>query len=169
MRRRQLHGWVQHLAVTSELARDTGADIYNLPRFVEQIETIDSARERVCRLSDGDEHILMLSVQQIPMPRSGRSQFFAHGLMDRQPQRAELAMNMLEMGMTLRPRAARLELGHSHPIARELAGLLVAHQPLQYQSMPRFEAILHGPDHLNLPLISRLATQQATATHLHHR
>jgi hypothetical protein len=127
---------VQHLAVTSELARDTGADIYNLPRFVGQIDTIDSARERVCRLSDGDEHILMLSVQQIPMPRRGRSQFFAHGLMDRQPQRAELAMNMLEMGMTLRPRAARLELGHSHPIARELAGLLVAHQPLQYQSMP---------------------------------
>ena len=127
MRRRQLHGWVQHLAVTSELARDTGADI------------------------------------------SGRSQFFAHGLMDRQPQRAELAMNMLEMGMTLRPRAARLELGHSHPITRELAGLLVAHQPLQYESMPRFEAILHGPDHLNLPLISRLPTQQATATHLHHR
>ena len=34
---------------------------------------------------------------------------------------------------------------------------------------PRFEAILHGPDHLNLPLIRRLATQQATATHLHHR
>ena len=69
-------------------------------------------------------------------------------------------MNMLEMGMTLRPRAARLELCNSHPIARELAGLLVAVRPLRYQSMPRFEAILHGPDHLNLPLISRLATRK---------
>ena len=44
VRRRQLHGLVQHLAVTSGLARDTGADIYNLPRSVEQIETSDSAR-----------------------------------------------------------------------------------------------------------------------------
>jgi hypothetical protein len=54
-------------------------------------------------------------------------------------------MNMLEMGMTLRPRTARLELGQSHSIACELVGLLVTHRRLQYQSMPRFDAILHRP------------------------
>jgi hypothetical protein len=87
LRRRQPHSWVQHLAVTSELARDTGADLYNRLRFLGQIETIDSARNRVCRLCDGDEHILTVSFQQIPRPHSGRSQFIAHGLMVRQPQR----------------------------------------------------------------------------------
>ncbi len=38
-----------------------------------------------------------------------------------------------------------------HPIARELGRLLISRRTLQYQHVPRFEAILHGPDHMPPP------------------
>jgi hypothetical protein len=63
------------------------------------------------------------------------------------------------MGSSARPSAARLELGDNHPIAKELAQLLVSRRPIQYQYVPRFEGILYGPEHLTLPLIDRLAAR----------
>jgi hypothetical protein len=79
--------------------------------------------------------------------------------MDRQPQSAEAKFNGIELGISLRPDAASLELGERHPIARELAGLLVSRRPLEYVYMPRFEAILYGPEHLTVPLIHRVAAR----------
>ena len=38
-------------------------------------------------------------------------------------------------------------------LARELDRLLVSRRSLQYEYVPRFEAILHGPEHLTLPLL----------------
>ena len=84
--------------------------------------------------------------------------------MDGQPQHAEFTINRLQVAMTLRPGAALLELGERHPIARELDRLLVSKRSLQYQYVPQFEGILHGPEHLTLPLLQHLvATTVAPA------
>jgi Acetoacetate decarboxylase (ADC) len=149
MRRRQLHAWVQHLPVTTEIARAGGVDFYNYPKFIAGIDFSDEGSRRVCRLSEGAEHILTLSGERIPTPRSEEFQLFSHLWMDRQPQSSEFKINALETGMSLRSGGASLELGDRHPIARELAGLIAFNRPLQYQRMARFEGILYGPEHLS--------------------
>jgi hypothetical protein len=165
LRRRQLHAWVQHLPVTTEIARAGGVDFYNYPKFVAGIDFEETATQRVCRLSEGAEHILTLSGERIATPRSEQSQLFSHLWMDRQPQSSEFKINAIELGESVRPGVATLALGDRHPIARELAGLIAWSRPIQYQYMARFEGILYGPEHLSLGLLAQTAdaTGQVTA------
>ena len=162
LRRRQLHAWVQHLPVTTEIARAAGVDLYNYPKFIAGIDFEQSEQRRTCRLSEGAEHILTLSGERIATPRFEQLQLFSHLWMDRQPQGSEFKINASEMGVSLRPGTASLVLGERHPIALELAGLLLSRRPIQYQYMARFEGILHGPEHLSLPLIAQYAAQATT-------
>jgi hypothetical protein len=162
LRRRQLHAWVQHLPVTTEIARAGGVDFYNYPKFIAGIDFQESEERRVCRLSEGAEHILTLSGERIATPRSQELQLFSHLWMDRQPQGSEFKINAIEIGTSVRPGAASLELGERHPIARELASLIAWSRPIQYQYMARFEGILYGPEHLSLALLAQ-ATAGATA------
>ncbi|MFI5003388.1 MAG: acetoacetate decarboxylase family protein [Solirubrobacterales bacterium] len=162
LRRRQLHAWVHHLPVTTEIARAGGVDFYNYPKFIAGIDFQESGGRRVCRLSEGAEHILTLSGERIAAPRSQELQLFSHLWMDRQPQGSEFKINAIEMGVSLSPAAATLELGERHPIARELAGLIAWSRPIHYQYMTRFEGILYGPEHLSPALLARV-TADATA------
>jgi len=169
-RRRQLHAWVQHLPVTTEIARAGGVDFYNYPKFIAGIDFEETATQRVCRLSEGAEHILTLSGERIATPRCEQFQLFSHLWMDRQPQSSEFKINAVETGVSLRPGVASLVLGERHPIARELAELILWRRPIQYQYMARFEGILYGPEHLSLALLARAgadgavrATAEATA------
>jgi hypothetical protein len=155
LRNRQLHAWVHHLPVTTEIARAGGVDLYNYPKFVGSIDFDEDPSQRTCRLAEGDEHILTLTGDLIETPRSGQIQLFSHLWMDRQPQSSEFKINALASGRSLRPGLARLELGERHPIARELAGVLVSRSAIYYELMARFEGILYGPEHLSLQLITR--------------
>lgn len=155
LRRRQLHAWVQHLPVTTEIARVGGVELYNYPKFVAAIDFAESERERACRLATVNEHILTLSGELIAARRSWQVQLFSHLWMDRQPQSAEFKLNVLAGGRTLRPGSARLTLGEHHPIARELATLLLSRHAIYYELLAHFEGILYGPDRLSLPLIAR--------------
>jgi hypothetical protein len=165
LRRRQLHAWVHHLPVTTEIARAGGVDFYNYPKFIAGIDFQESEERRTCRLSEGAEHILTLSGERIATPRSEQFQLFSHLWMDRQPQGSEFKINAIEMGVSLRPGVASLALGEHHPIARELAEVIAWSRPLQYQYMARFEGILYGPEHLSLGLLAQTAdaTGQVTA------
>lgn len=155
LRKGQMHAWVHHLPVTTEIARAAGVGFFNLPKFLARIDFEETATQRVCRLSEGTDHILTLSGERIATPRSEQFQLFSHVLMDRQPQSAEFKINAIEMGVSLRPGAASLQLGARHPIARELADLIAWNRPIQYQYLARFEGILYGPEHLSLALIAR--------------
>jgi len=155
LRDKQLHAWVHHLPVTTEIARAGGVELYNYPKFVGSIEFEQDGSRRSCRLGEGDEHILTLDGPLIETPRSGEVQLFSHLWMDRQPQSSEFKINALASGRSPRPGAARLELGGRHPIARELASVLVSQRSIYYELMARFEGILYGPEHLSLPLIRK--------------
>ncbi len=155
LRRRQLHAWVHHLPVTTEIARAGGVELYNYPKFVAAIDFEETESRRTCRLAEGEEHILTLAGGLIETPRAEQVQLFSHLWMDRQPQGSEFKINALAAGRSLRPGAARLELGTRHPIARELDRLLVSRRSIHYELMARFEGILYGPEHLTLPLIQR--------------
>ena len=155
LRAGQLHAWVHHLPVTTEIARAAGVDLYNYPKFIAGIDFQETATQRTCRLSEGAEHILTLSGERIATPRREQFQMFSHLWMDRQPQSSEFKINAVEMGVSLSPAAATLQLGERHPIARELAELIAWRRPIQYQCMARFEGILYGPEHLSLALLAR--------------
>jgi hypothetical protein len=163
LRRRELHAWVQHLPVTTEIARLGGVKLYNYPKFIAGIDFDQTDRRRSCRLSEGQEHILTLSGTVIATPRQERLQLFSHLWMDHQPQGSEFKINAIAMGVSLNRGAAELELGTRHPIARELRSLLRSQRPIQYQYIRRFEGILYGPEHLTLPLIQRIAARSVTS------
>jgi acetoacetate decarboxylase len=160
LRRRQLHAWVQHLPVTTEIARAGGVDFYNYPKFIAGIEYEQTHAHRTCTLSEGAEPILTLSGRLLDTPRSEQIQLFSHLWMDRQPQSSEFKIHANEMGLSLSPMAAKLQLGERHPIAIELSRLLVSMRPLQYQYIPSFEGILYGPEHLSLSLLGTLIEQR---------
>ncbi len=155
LRRKQLHAWVHHLPVTTEIARAGGVELYNYPKFIGSIDYSESSSRRTCRLGEGDEHILTLDGPLIDTPRSGQMQLFSHLWHDRQPQESEFKLNVIASGRSLRSGAARLELGARHPIARELADVLVSRRSIYYELMAPFEGILYGPEHLSLPLIRK--------------
>lgn len=155
LRDKQLHAWVHHLPVTTEIARVGGVELYNYPKFIASIDFDEKAGRRTCRLGEGEERILTLDGPLIDTPRSGELQLFSHLWMDRQPQSSEFKLNVLAGGRCLRPGAARLALGERHPIARELAGLLLSRRSLYYELNAPFEGILYGPEHLSLQLIQR--------------
>ncbi len=162
LRSRQLHAWVQHLPVTTEIARVGGVELYNYPKFIASIDFEQTATRRSCVLAEGEERILTLTGPLIDTPRSERLQLFSHLWMDGQPQSSEFKIDAKALGVSLMPRGARLTLGERHPIARELSGLLLSCRPLQYQYVPSFEGILYGPDRLSLPLIERFRERVAT-------
>jgi hypothetical protein len=155
LRDKQLHAWVHHLPVTTEIARAGGVDFYNYPKFIGSIDFEQGGSRRTCRLGEGEEHILTLDGPLIDTPRSGQIQLFSHLWMDRQPQSSEFKLNVIAGGRSLRPGAARLELGKRHPIARELAGVLLSRRSIYYELMAPFEGILYGPEHLSLQFIQR--------------
>ncbi len=161
LRSRQLHAWVHHLPVTTEIALAGGVELYNYPKFIAAIDYEQSAARRTCTLAQGAEHILTLQGDLIETPRSERFQLFSHLWMDRQPQSSEFQINARAMGVSFDPRRASLQLGSRHPIARELDALLISRRPLQYQYIRSFEGILYGPEHLSLPLIERFRRRLA--------
>jgi hypothetical protein len=163
LRRRQVHAWVQHLPVTTEIARLGGVELYNYPKFIAGIDFEQTDRRRTCRLCEGQEHILTLSGTLIATPRQECFQLFSHLWMDHQPQGSEFKINASAMGVSLNRGAAELELGTRHPIARELRALLYSQRPIQYQYLARFEGILYGPEHLSLPLIQRFGARVDTS------
>ncbi len=154
----QVHAFVQHLPVTTEIALRGGVDFYNFPKFVAAIDFEDDAERRRCRLLEGREPILTLTGARLAATGRARQQYFLHLWMDGQPQQTEFKFEQLQVATTLRLGAATLELGGRHPIAKELDRLLVSRRSLQYEYAPRLEGILYGPEHLTVPLLRRLAS-----------
>jgi hypothetical protein len=61
---------------------------------------------------------------------------------------ANVYMNPIAFGKSMKKDAAQLSLGERHPIARTLQGLKLSPNPLFFQYMPQMEAILYAPRNL---------------------
>ncbi|MHB1836841.1 MAG: acetoacetate decarboxylase family protein [Solirubrobacteraceae bacterium] len=155
LRTGQYHAYIHQLPVTTEVAVEDGRTLFHFPKFLAPIAFHEEPETWSCRLVEDGEAILTLRGARIPTPHRRRLQLFSHLWMDGQPQSAEFKLSVLELGLCYRPGAATLELGQTHPIARELAAALLSTRAVHYQLMGQFEAILYGPDHLTLPLLER--------------
>jgi hypothetical protein len=163
----RLHA-VRQAPVTSELVLRAGVDFYGFPHdFIAEVDFSETDEQLRCRLAEGEEHILALSGKRIPTPRSQRIDVFSHLWMDGQPQSAQGKLNQLQYGASWRRDAAALELGERHPIALEVRRLLASRKPLQYEYVPRYEAILFGAEHQTPPLAQRWSQAIAAAQEQH--
>jgi hypothetical protein len=162
LRRSQLHAYVHHLPVTTEIARVGGRAFYNYPKFVADIEFSARTAERLrCELSENGRPILTLEADPVAANDELELQIFSNLWMDRQPQSAEFKLHAVRSGRTSRFGAARVKPAPGHPIGRELDGLLLSRRALQVQHLECFEGILYGPEHLSLPFLAQL--QEANA------
>jgi hypothetical protein len=157
LRRRQLHAYVWHLPVTTEIANVNGRELWGYPKFVADIDFTQDGPRRVCRLSEHGEHILTLVGDRIETPRSERVRLFSHLWAHGQPQGSEFAINAVQLGLSHRPGVAELTLGEHHPIAAELGDVLLSRSPIEYHYVPGFEGILYGPDRVTAPLLEVFA------------
>lgn len=161
LRRGQYDSWVHQLPVTTEWARVGGVDAYNFPKFNASIDYEQNERTRTCRLAEGAEHILTLNCPRIQSNRTESVQIFTHSYQNREPQGAEFKILAHNMGRSIRPGAARLELGDNHPISKELSRALISTHSIAAAYSPRIEGILYGPHHLTPEVLDRVIDLEA--------
>lgn len=72
----QMHTFVRHEGVTSELVLRGAVDLHSYPMFIAEIDFSETDAQSRCRLAEGTEHILTLAGKRIPTPRSRRIDLF---------------------------------------------------------------------------------------------
>jgi len=147
------HSYIQQLPVTTEIALRGGVDLYNFPKFIARIDLDDDDGWTTCEVSEGDDLICRVKCRRVPTPRSGIIKMISSTYQFQQPQSCELKINANGYAMTAGRGNAELVVGESHPVARELSGLLLSTTPIAYTYVPNMEAILYGPEHLSLAAI----------------
>lgn len=157
--RRSFHVHVVRMPVTTERALATGRRFWNYPKFVADIEIREHQGRRSCTLSERGLPILELDAPQIRAPMRQQIQYLASTYMDGQPQVSEFRVDAQGLGVAPRPGSARLSLGDSHPMAREMAGVLIGRRALGYSWVPSFQAILFGPERMTPTLVAALGEQ----------
>lgn len=147
VRRNQFDVWVHHLPVTTEIARAGGVEFYNYPKFIAGIDFSQTDKQRSCALTEEGEKILTLHAPRIKGKRDQQLQLFSHLYQNLEPQTSEFKIRAHQLGYSIRPGAAKLELGSKHPIAHELAEALLSTRSIAAAYSPRIEGILYGPHH----------------------
>lgn len=148
------YAYIHHLPVTTEVALEGGIQMYNYPKFMASIDFSDTEEWVICELAVGDELICRTKGRKIPVPRSDTMKYICHLYQYQQPQYAEMKVNARQYGMALGQGNAELEVGDSHPVARELSSLLISERPLVYIYVPSMQAILYGPEHISLASVA---------------
>lgn len=162
--RGQVDGYVHHLPVTTELALKAGRELWNYPKFVADIDFEEDEQTRTCRLAEGAEHILTMRGTKLKSHRTDNLQLFTHVYQDGQPQRGEFRLQAKNAGQTIRPGASQLEIGHQHPIAVELADVLLSTKSIASSYTPSMQGILFGPEVVNSRMIQLAAAQAAAGS-----
>jgi len=151
--------FIFHLPVTTEEALRWGIDFSGFPKFLASIDFTDTPEWTGCELKEGDDLICRLKGKKINAPLSRQMKYLIHLYQHRQPQHTEFKLNARQLGISLNPNDVELEIGTSHPIARQLSRTLLMNRALMYFSMPSVQFILYGPENLSLPLINFLMQQ----------
>lgn len=148
--------YIFHLPVTTEEALRWGIDFSGFPKFLASIDFTDTAEWMSCELKEKDDLICRLKCRKIATPMSRLIKFLIRLYQFRQPQSTEFKMNARKLGISVNPSDVELEIGPSHPIARELSSALLMKKAIMYLSIPSTQIILYGPESISFPLINSL-------------
>jgi hypothetical protein len=118
-------GWfVHHLPVTAIAARDGGRAIWGYTKFVSNMDFEKRPAYQRVRLTEGDSHILTLTVQQRGLPLRDNRALITYSVRDGDLLKTTIPSRAIyQLGLT--PGSGMLELG-DHAIADELRNLDVS-------------------------------------------
>lgn len=148
LRRNEFHVYVHHLPVTTKVALDGGVMLYNLPKFIANIEFEDTGSEIHVKLEEKGELILKIAAKKISAKQSKILRYVIYPVKENFAQHADILLNATEFGLTFTPGCLKLELGENHRIAKELGEAIIWKSPILYQYLPKLQAILYPPSRL---------------------
>jgi hypothetical protein len=132
--------YTHHLPVTTEIAREVGAEFAGYPKFVADIEIQEDGNWITCELKADQGHILTLSGRKLDLVTTPRLRLSPITYRRGYFLRSELVIDKREMGSSKNGEGVKLELG-THPIADELRDLNLG-RVLGYQYCPQAQGIL---------------------------
>jgi hypothetical protein len=148
LRSRTFPAFVWKLPVTTEVARKAGVELYGYPKFLADIEFGRRESHIECTLSESGSEILRLRGRVLPVSAGPQLRYRTYSVKDGTPLCANVYTNPQRFAESLRRDAAELELGASHPIARDLRSIELGDRPLLYMYSPTNQAVLFGPRNL---------------------
>lgn len=151
--------YIHHLPVTTEAALRWGIDFSGFPKFLASIDFTDTPEWMTCELKEKGDLICRIKGRKISTPFSRIMKMLIRLYQYQQPQTTEFKANARSFGISLNPGDVELELGTSHPVARELGRTLLFRRSTMYFYFPSIQFILYGPENMSLPLINLLIQQ----------
>jgi hypothetical protein len=134
--------FITHLPVTTEIALAAGKEVYNFPKFVASIDFERGDNEISVLISDGDQHILTLTIPSI----QGKRNMQMRVLTSRSDKilRCEIIAKANNVAIGSAIRGVKLSLGKEHFMARDLADLKLV-RPLAVTYIPNYQLVLTNP------------------------
>ncbi len=135
--------YIHQLPVNETFTLAAGRDIWGFPKWLADIDLTIGRRGR-CELSVEGERILSLDVRPRPIPLPSRPTTMsayadADGTLRRTPFWTHAR------GTRAGPGGARLDLGHTHPMARELRALGLPKRPLMSSIVSTMQSRFDAP------------------------
>lgn len=129
-----------HLPVTTEIAREVGAEFAGYPKFIADIEFTEKDDWLICELRADNQHVLTFSGRKLDVKRWPR--YRVHPITYRRGYilRSEFVISERDMGNSKNGGDVKLELGE-HRIAEELRGMGLR-RVLGYGYCPQAQGIL---------------------------
>jgi len=134
--------YIQHLPVTTEVARRAGVEFFGYPKFVGDIRFEQNAAKRTCHLFESGKRILSLTVDNPGKRKTDSRVFTTYSVRDEEILKTDIRTE-LEVG-TRRRGGATLDLGE-HPIAGNLRGLSISERALEIRYIFHWKSILPAP------------------------
>ena len=121
--------------------------MFGYPKFIADISFSREKDALTCTLAEGGKNILVLKGQKLQTVPEKVNRFKTYSIKDGVPLVANVYMNPVEFGKSMRGGVAQLFLGN-HDIAKKLQEINLSPKPIFFQYMPVMEAILYGPRNL---------------------
>ncbi len=129
-----------YLPVTTEIAREVGAEFAGYPKFVAGIEFVEEGHWITCELKADNQHILTLRGRKLKLKRVPR--FRVNSITYRRGYilRSEFVVSERDMGYSKRGEDVKLDLGE-HQIAEDLRAMKIG-RVSSYVYCPQAQGIL---------------------------
>ena len=132
--------FIRHLPVTTEIAREVGADFAGYPKFVADIEFGDESNWLICELKVDNQKVFTLSGRKLDLVPSPRFRLMPLTYRRGYVLRSEFVISERDMAISKSGENVKLELGEHH-IAKELKDLNLG-KIVSYGYCPHAQGIL---------------------------
>ena len=137
--------YIHHLPVTTEIARKGGVHFYNYPKFLSEITFQDQDDKLEVTLKEGDELILKMNAEKLPLNRSAQIEFHTYSIKNNEVMHTLVEGWAPQYGVKMMGNKAKLELGN-HRISQEIAELNLSKTSLNGQHAEGMMSKLYSPD-----------------------